>query len=76
MWKGNRMYFVLGCRKCEHRLYVPLSITRGSAKSFLKKLSDIADNYDCPECGEEPYENWVLIGTAESFPGDEEDGEE
>ena len=66
------MYLVLQCHKCEHRIYIDVN----NRVNLLKTLGNIADNYDCPECGEEPYENWVLIGTAESFPGDEEDDDD
>lgn len=43
---------------------------------MIKKLDSIAESYDCPECGEEPYENWVLVGAAESFSKGEDDEEE
>ena len=43
---------------------------------LLKKLNSIAEEYDCPECGEDSYENWVLIGTAKDFPVNEEIEEE
>jgi len=38
------------CRKCSHRIYV-------SKERLIKdwKLPD-----DCPECGEESYENWIF----------------
>lgn len=42
--------YIFKCRKCSHNLYVP--------KSKLDKLL----KYDCPECGEESYELWILIG--------------
>ena len=38
------------CRKCEHNLYVSPEI--GSIKRLLKK--------DCPNCGEEREELWIL----------------
>lgn len=38
------------CQKCEHQVYVNKS-----------KVMKILKN-DCPECGEEPYENWILVG--------------
>lgn len=38
------------CKKCGHNLYVdPVKV---------KKLFKI----DCPECGEESYELWILSG--------------
>ena len=42
---------VFKCRKCEHLL-------------FVNKISNIKMeellHMECPECGEEGYENWVL----------------
>lgn len=38
------------CAKCQHNLYVD-----------KKKVSKVL-KLDCPNCGEEPYENWCLIG--------------
>ena len=43
---------VVVCKKCEHQLYVP-----------YKKVEDFIYNpedYDCPNCGENGFENWVL----------------
>jgi len=48
----NKAEFVFICCKCDHRLYVELN---GS----VSKLNEIA-NKDCPSCGEEGYENWLL----------------
>lgn len=42
--------YVFSCLKCQHNLFVD----KRQVSKVLKK--------DCPECGEEPYENWVLIG--------------
>lgn len=42
--------FIFKCRKCYHNLYV--------SKGKISKLWD----YECPECGEEGYENWIIIG--------------
>jgi hypothetical protein len=36
----------------------------------LKKLSD----FDCTECGEEGYLNWLLVGAKNVFPGEEGKG--
>ena len=66
------MYLVLECGKCGHRLYIQVN----KYVNLLKTLGNISERYDCPECGEEPYENWILIGTAENFPGDEENEED
>ena len=42
---------VFTCRKCGHLLYVP--------KERMDKIESLPE-YDCPECGEEGYENWIL----------------
>ena len=42
--------WIFKCIKCEHRLYV--------STQKLDKLW----KYDCPECGEEGDELWILIG--------------
>lgn len=41
---------IFKCNKCNHEVYVD----KVKATKMLKK--------NCPECGEEPYENWILIG--------------
>jgi Zn finger protein HypA/HybF involved in hydrogenase expression len=41
---------VFRCHKCEHEVYV-------SKKKVAKMLK-----LDCPECGEEAFENWILVG--------------
>jgi transcription elongation factor Elf1 len=42
---------VFKCRKCGHFLFVgDISLTR------FEKIA----NMDCPDCGEEGYENWIL----------------
>lgn len=40
--------FIFQCKKCSHQIYT----------STPEKLI----NYDCPECGEEWNENYILIG--------------
>ena len=40
--------YVFECKKCGHVVY---------ASSTDKMLS-----YDCPECGEEWFKNWIFIG--------------
>lgn len=42
--------FIFQCRKCEHQAYVD--------KKEVYKLID----YDCPNCGEEAYCNWIIVG--------------
>lgn len=55
------MYTVFICRKCGHNLYVE------EVPNFGKKLARIA-KLDCPNCGEEGYENWVLSRREHEFP--------
>ena len=43
--------WVFACRKCGHLLFVDKS-------KSLKKIYTC----ECPECGEEPYENWIIMG--------------
>lgn len=40
--------FIFKCYKCGHQVY----IAKEKAIKMLKT--------DCPECGEEPYNNWIL----------------
>lgn len=56
-------FIVFKCRKCGHLLYVENTET---AVADIKRVS----YKDCPECGEDSYENWILVGMARSFPGD------
>jgi len=44
---------ILQCHKCYHKLYV--------SEITLEKFKEIL-NKDCPNCGEEGYENWILYG--------------
>jgi transcription elongation factor Elf1 len=41
---------IFECRKCEHNLYVSLDKIRKLLKT------------DCPNCGEESFGIWLLIG--------------
>jgi DNA replicative helicase MCM subunit Mcm2 (Cdc46/Mcm family) len=59
------MYFVFMCRKCGHNLYVEEN------PNFLNRLGKIAV-MDCPICGEEGYENWILSHVTTEFPGEDE----
>ena len=43
---------VFRCRKCEHLLFV--------SNISINKLVEISEK-DCPNCGEEGYENWILV---------------
>lgn len=49
------MCVVCQCRKCGHLLYITID-----DKIFddIKKI----EKTDCPNCGEQGYENWVLRG--------------
>lgn len=48
--KKEKPDWIFTCHKCQHQVYV--------GKEKVKKMLKL----DCPECGEEPYENWVLVG--------------
>lgn len=62
------MYTVFVCRKCEHNLYVK------EVSDFGEKLGKIAI-MDCPNCGEQGYNNWILSCRKRDFPGEGEDEE-
>lgn len=49
----NEQYTVFVCRKCEHNLFVKDSVNLG------KKLGKIC-KMDCPNCGEQGEDNWIL----------------
>lgn len=62
------MYIVFSCRKCGHELYMDSYNLRDSnAWRAFDKLSE----HDCPACGEEGYENWILVGVKQTFPVDD-----
>lgn len=46
----NKPDYIFTCSKCEHRVYV--------GKDRIQKMLKT----DCPECGEECYELWILSG--------------
>lgn len=52
---NDKTDIILQCKKCDHLIYI----------NWKKFISDyiLRDNHDCPECGEDGYENWILIGT-------------
>lgn len=56
-------YIVFQCRKCKHLLFVK--------NISVEKLEEVS-KLDCPECGEEGYENWILVrsGNYEKEYGD------
>ncbi len=45
------MLITVICKKCLHEI----SLTVNKIEILLKT--------DCPECGEEPYDNWILHST-------------
>ena len=47
------MYIVFECRKCGHELYM-------DSYNLHWKDFDRLSKRECPECGEEGYENWIL----------------
>ena len=61
-------FVVFTCRKCGHKMYV--ENTENLAQS-LKKLA-VAD---CPTCGEERDELWLLSGLVRSLPDSTEGSE-
>lgn len=60
------MYIVFECRKCGHRLYMD------SYNMNWKKFKKLSER-DCPACGEEGYENWILYNITETYPEADED---
>lgn len=54
-------FIVFECRKCGHYLYVE------NTEDAVRKIGRVS-NLDCPNCGEEPDGNWVLIGLRKEFP--------
>lgn len=46
------------CRKCEQGFQIGFLPT-ASLCDVLGKLKRICDS-DCPTCGEEPYDNWLI----------------
>ena len=48
--------FIIQCRKCGHEVYIT-----GGATMTGKEIAKKAE-LDCPECGEEYYENWRIVG--------------
>lgn len=57
---------VFECRKCEHRVYLDYKPGDG----LLRRLQRLS-NMDCPECGEEPERNWMLIGVIPEVPDED-----
>jgi len=40
------------CKKCGHEVYT---------EKVMKSCRNLPKT-DCPECGEEGYENWIVLG--------------
>lgn len=66
------MYIVFKCRKCEHEIYMPCAAKMVLNLRVLNKLSKA----DCPQCGEQGYENWILKGVSDKYPEINEEEEE
>lgn len=45
---------IVMCRKCEHIVYVE--------KWERAEKIDSMNEYDCPSCGEDGDENWIIVG--------------
>lgn len=43
---------IFKCRKCGHHVYVDATM------DGVRKVLDL----DCPSCGEEQYNNWIIVG--------------
>ena len=52
----NKVLFI--CLKCYHQLTLELK-DDATTEDILKKLKKISQ-LNCPGCGEEPCENWIL----------------
>ena len=49
---------IIQCHKCENTFAIPFATTE-DAVNLANRLKGLLDQ-DCPECGEEPYRNWML----------------
>jgi hypothetical protein len=58
--------YIFSCKKCQHRIYV--------GKFKERKISQLPD-YNCPNCGEEGYLNWISEGEGDfaDFEGEKID---
>ena len=50
-------FVVFKCKKCGHHIYIENT-------DDIVKMIRMVSNSDCPNCGEEPDDNWVLCGTS------------
>ncbi|WP_342423065.1 hypothetical protein [Paenibacillus sp. FSL E2-0178] len=53
----NKNEVIFQCRKCEHNLFI---------EGIDLKLIDRISKMECRSCGEEPEENWILVGLGNS----------
>ena len=49
---------VFRCHKCEGTLTMRFAATE-DAVNLAKRMKGLIDK-DCPFCGEEPYDNWIV----------------
>lgn len=56
--ENKNMFALFKCRKCYSVLQVPFNLDNGVSVVQLERVVDT----DCPDCGEEGYENWILLG--------------
>ena len=55
--KKEHLFAIFKCRKCYSELRVPINSDNGLA---VWQLDGVVKT-DCPSCGEEGYENWILL---------------
>ena len=58
--EDKKFRIVFKCHKCEHQMHIT---TTGEDQYIAAKLHKLL-YLDCPSCGEEPYENWILIDSS------------
>lgn len=58
MTKEKLLSMVTQCRKCGHLLY---STKIEDHERLIKYIKNI-EKTECPNCGEEGYDNWILKG--------------
>ena len=57
--KRNYHHIVFMCKKCESRFDLRV-LPETPMRELVCKLKAVSDK-ECPFCGEEPYENWLLL---------------
>ena len=50
---------VFRCEKCGHLLFIS-----GTSQEKIQKIATL-DKFECPNCGEERYENWLFVRTGD-----------